>query len=95
MQKEKIEMDESSSSSKQKDLKIVRLSKSLKYIHEQKKHLTESQKSLLFSQGSNLSDEKIQDIILDINLKRISKEKADIYNLEFFELNNEEQDDEG
>jgi len=60
-------------------------SKCFQYILENKKHLNEYQKAIIFDNIAELSEEKIQDIIYEINLKKLSAEKIEIYNLNFFE----------
>jgi len=62
---------------------------SFNYIQKHKKYLNESQRTLFFENKNGLIEEKVQEMICDINLKKIIVENAEIYNLDFFE-NDEE-----
>ena len=61
-------------------------SKCLKYIVNNKKHLNQIQYDLIFNRYEELSEEELQEIIFEINLKKISSEKIEIHNMEFFEI---------
>lgn len=60
-------------------------SKCLKYITNNKKHLNQLQYDLIFNRYEEISEEELQDIIFEINLKKISSEKIEIHNMDFFE----------
>ena len=60
-------------------------SKCLKYIVNNKKHLNQLQYDLIFNRYEDISEEELQEIILEINLKKISSEKIEIHNMDFFE----------
>ena len=83
----------------QKEADLLELSKdkknyveSFNYIQKHKKYLNETQRTLLFEHKNNLTEEKVDEIICDINLKKILVEKAEIYNLDFFESDEENEE---
>ena len=60
-------------------------SKCLRYIVDNKKHLNQLQNDLIFNRYLEVSEEELQEIIYEINLKKLTSEKIELHNMEFFE----------